>query len=492
MIEASSFKSNLDTLVCLGALFCLLTLSGVRDSGLLMQYDVPIGIDGYYYVIQVNSFLESREFYYPTRTPVVLYIMSFLAWLTGNTVTAIKTASIFFHLALSLSLFVLMTAVTRSMWHGLLATTVSVASVTHLIWMGEFLKQLGGLTFFFWAAACLAQNPESKRRRLIATGLLVLALFCHKSIVFLVGVLLILTWLFHLLDQIRQSRPRLSLMTIGAVIFFCLCLPALAAAQHVVSLPRQISETVLAVPQFPIKRTVFEEKVALLFLAPIALGLCLRRDSFRLAQWKYYVVGITALFTVLVTLNPFLSHEEELMTISERLDLLAFLQVSVLLSGVAWILSSRTAALVLSLSAVALLLLGNNILPIGLQRSFVGSRKLLVDDLIKVRSRIPSNAIIIAPHGEQFLVTYATGVASQNSAVTSGGQERTPIWLLFDSPCRASETTTILSHRRNCSLLVTENFPLAVTAAEKTRIMAMNPHLKKARIEVVDRVLAVN
>ncbi|HET8671562.1 MAG TPA: hypothetical protein VFM05_13305, partial [Candidatus Saccharimonadales bacterium] len=113
MLEESSFKTN-ESLLCLGALFCLLTLSAVRDSTLLMRYDVPIGIDGYYYVIQVKSYLENGRFYYPTHTPIVLYMMSLLANLIGNIVTAVKVTSIFLQIGLSLALFVLMTWITKS------------------------------------------------------------------------------------------------------------------------------------------------------------------------------------------------------------------------------------------------------------------------------------------------------------------------------------------------------------------------------------------
>jgi len=488
MIEKSTFNIDRESLLCLGSLFCLLALSVVRDSSLFLQYDTPAGIDGYYYAIQVRSLLENGTFYYSTNTPFVLYLVSIAAKLSGDVVIAVKVTSIFLHTILSLSVFALVASITKSMWKGLLACAVSVISVTHLIWMGEFLKQLGGLTFFFSGAACLAQNPKSNFWRLMALILFVVSIFCHKSIVFLIAVLLFLTLLFHALSKIRSSR--LSVVKICAVILFCICLPAVAA-QQAVPMPQQISETVLSAPQIPINRTAFEEKLSLLFLAPVGLVLCLKEAPAKPLRWQHYVIGVTALFTILFTLNPLLSHEEELMTISQRLDLLAYLQISILLSGIVWLLSSKRVALIISLSVTSLLLLGNNTLPIGLQPGFAAKRKMLLNDLTRVRSEIPANSIIIAPHGEQFLVTYATGVPSQKSAMASGGQEKNIVWLLFGAPCEASPNATILSRNNRCSLLVSENYPLSVTDSEKSQILAMNPHLRNAPKEVIDKVLTM-
>jgi hypothetical protein len=488
MGEESIFKADRESLLCWGALFCLLALSGIKDGILLLQYDTPVGIDGYYYVVQVRSFLENGAFHYPTNTPFVLYLMSIAAKLSGDVVIGVKATSIFLHTVLSFSLFALVASLTKSMWTGLLASAVSVLSTTHLIWMGEFLNQLGGLAFFFLGAACLSQNPKSNFWRVAALVFFIISVFCHKSIVFLVAVWLSLALLFHTLKKIRSSR--LSVLKICAVILFCLCLPAVAARQAA-SMPQQISETVLSTPRIPIKRTAFEEKLSLLFLAPLGLALCLKESPAKPLRWPHYVIGSAALFTILFTLNPFLSHEEDLMTISQRLDLLSYLQISVLLSGIVWLLSNRRAALIISLSVISLLLLGNSALPIGFQRSFVARREALVNDLIRVRSKISANSVIIAPHGEQFLVTYATRMLSQKSAITNDGQEKNIAWLLFEAPCRASQNATLVSRSTSCALLVSENYPLPVTDAEKSQIILMNPHLKNAPGEVIDKVLTM-
>lgn len=489
MPEKPTFTAGRERLLCLGALFCLLALSGIRDGVLLTRYDGPAGVDGYYYAVQVRSFVESRTFYYPTHTPFVLYMMSVAAKFGGDVVTAIQATGIFLHTALSLSLFALTTAVTKSMWKGLLAAAVTVSSVTHLIWLAEFLKQLGGLAFFFAGAACLAWKPDGKLTRPTAFLFVAVSVFCHKSIIFLIATLLCLALVFHLLLKIRGAR--LSWVKICAVILVGVCLPAAVAAQESLPVPRQIAETVLSAPQVPIKRTAFEEKLSLLFLAPLGLFLSLKESPVKRPGRGHRVMGVTALFTILFTLNPFLSHAEELMTISGRLDLLAYLQIAVLLPGVAWSLSSQTAALIISLSVISLLLLGNNTLPLGLQEGFKAGRKALANDLGRVHSQLPARPVIIAPHGIQFLVTYATGAFSQNSAPSDGGRESNVVWLVLGAPCKGAQNVTLVSTGRGCSVLIREGYPLPVTDAEKSQIIAMNPHLRNAPPEVMDRVLSV-
>gem|GEM_PF-5107073 len=454
-----------------------------------MQYDIPPGIDGYYYAIQVHSLLESGRFYYPSHTPLVLYLMSLAARTSGNIVTGIKVTSILLHTILSMSLFALGTFITKSVWKGLLASTVTVISVTHLIWMGEFLNQLGGLAFFFLGAACLARNPKSNFWRLTALVCFVIAAFSHKSIVFLIALLLLISLLFRLLINFRNSK--LSYAKILIVIVSCICLPSLASRQFV-PLPQQVLETVLSIPQAPIKLTALEEKLSLLVLAPLALGLCLKMAPAKSSGWPHYAIGVTALFSILFTLNPFLSHGEELTTISQRLDLLSYLQISILLPGVVWLLNSRTTGLMISLSTLALLLLGNNPLPIGLQQGFVARRKALLNDFSGVRSKIPQNSIIIAPHGYEFLATYATGVRSQNSEPTNNDHDKNVLWLLFGTPCREGENITLLSKDIACTVLVSQKHPLLVTEAEKSAIIALNPHLKSASREGVEKVLSVS
>jgi hypothetical protein len=468
----------------LSSLLAILTFSSIRDAILLTRYRVPVGVDGYYYVVQVRSLLEKSVLYYPTKTPVVLGMISVVARLCGNPIVAAKLTSILLHAALTSALFVLISSITRSRWLGLLASVVSVISVAHLTWIGEFINQLGGITFALWAAACLAPNPTSKSRQVLAAILLLAAFFSHKSMIFLVLTFLILVLILWLVLKVWPSR--FPLLRLGVVVGVLTCLPLIAL--HCGSLGKQVTDSVSLLPRLPVTLAGFEEQVALMFLAPLGLFLVVRQSPS--PGIGRYAIGATALFAILFTLNPFLNHEGNLTTISERLDLLAYQQLAVLLPGVVWLMRTRVAALIISLCVVSLLLLGNKTLPIGIQPGFLERRETLLGDLTRAQPKIPDGSIIIAPHGDQFLVTFATGAKSQ-SKVPTANRAQEVFWLVLGAPCRTSEGLEILSDRGVCSILVTENLPLFVTDFEKRQVLSMNPHLRNAPVQIIDHLLVV-
>src|SRR5712692_6505469 len=62
----------------------------------------PIGLDGYYYVLEVNHILDNGRPYFSTTTPLVFYLQTAISYLVGNTVLGVKvsvwiaTACLFF------------------------------------------------------------------------------------------------------------------------------------------------------------------------------------------------------------------------------------------------------------------------------------------------------------------------------------------------------------------------------------------------------------
>lgn len=52
-----------------------------RDYSLLFQTHVATGIDGYYYILQIDSLLNIRRLYFPTNTPLILYFLAILSLL---------------------------------------------------------------------------------------------------------------------------------------------------------------------------------------------------------------------------------------------------------------------------------------------------------------------------------------------------------------------------------------------------------------------------
>jgi hypothetical protein len=78
---------------------CLLIYGIYRDFSILFQYSEAVGVDGYYYVIQVNEFVDNGKFYFPTRTPAILFFFITLNFFIQNTIVSIKLGSVILHIA---------------------------------------------------------------------------------------------------------------------------------------------------------------------------------------------------------------------------------------------------------------------------------------------------------------------------------------------------------------------------------------------------------
>ena len=109
----------------------LLIFAATRDASYLFSYPVAVGADGYYYVLQINALLKNHHLYYPSNTPIVFWILAALTFVTKNAVVAIKLGSIAFNLCLCSAFFVLVSAITRRRWLGVLGVGIVALSGMH-------------------------------------------------------------------------------------------------------------------------------------------------------------------------------------------------------------------------------------------------------------------------------------------------------------------------------------------------------------------------
>ncbi len=72
-----------------------------------------------------------------------------------------------------------------------------------------------------------------------------------------------------------------------------------------------------------------------------------------------------------------------------------------------------TIACVVLLLAFALVNMSRPI-PKGLEMDFLSRRSILIAGLRKMAPSVPIGSFIVAPHGDQFIVTHILGVAAQN------------------------------------------------------------------------------
>ena len=176
------------TIICAAV---LLLAAILLDARALFQSKYAVGVDGYYYVLQIDSYLNQGSFYFPSQTPLVLYFLSSLAYLFNDTVFAIKIGVLILQLFLSLGILALVTSVTRNIWLGILGMSIAAFSNLHLFLLGEFLNSLGALTFLVWCGFGLSRFYRTKRKKWLIFSLsaMIIAVFCHRSTLGLIAIL---------------------------------------------------------------------------------------------------------------------------------------------------------------------------------------------------------------------------------------------------------------------------------------------------------------
>jgi hypothetical protein len=142
----------------------------------------PLGVDGYFYPIQLRELLERGQLYYPSA-PLAFWLMAPLAALT-DPIVGVKLGAT---AAGALVTWPAYAAAARLVpahrrVAGLAAATVAVSSAGSLMLATEFVKNCFGVTVGLAAVAALwavAEQP-SRRRAALALGALLAALLTHK------------------------------------------------------------------------------------------------------------------------------------------------------------------------------------------------------------------------------------------------------------------------------------------------------------------------
>jgi hypothetical protein len=474
--------------VAIAALLVILVAGVIRDGLLLSQKSVAVGIDGYYYVLQIDSLKNHHRLYFPTQTPLVLYFLTAISYFTKDSVTAVKIGSVLLHALLSLGIFALIASSTRSLWVSVLASALAGVSGLHLYMIAEFINVLGGLTFLVWSGWFAIRWTQTRRRTWIglAVVLLMAAVFSHQlavAVVLIVGVSL---FLFRgLISSKSQGRFSFAALIAAVAIYFA---PALVKAQAVIDIPDRLRTELTAMPHWPISHSYLPETLLLAVLAPAALTMLLGPMRIKAGSVGGAVVGLIALWSLLVTLNPFLNEGSGWMGIVGRLRGLAYIQVALILPGVIWLLLSSWRKALFYLAAVLppfAILSALSPLPFGLQSEYLARREQLAQQLPSVREQVDDNSLVIASHGDQFLVTATLGIASQQLAPESPAY---PIvyWLL-DTPKHQAPvlgSVVVAEHPTSRTILVDHGtlrlYLLSTTDLEKRTLLSYNQHLMMA------------
>lgn len=479
-----SFQKN--HLIVVYILTILLFGCFFNNLAVLFKYDFPLGVDGYYYIIQIETFLEKGEFYYPTKTPVILYLAVGLSSLGIESTTAMKIISSLLYVILILAIYLILSRLTDNKWTGLIGAGIVAVSVLRLIWIVEFVNNLGGVAFLFCGIYCLGEKSKNKIWFVIGGVFLILAFLSHKSILPLAILILFAYGVFYLLFKSIGTKffPYLLIFLVIAGFFYPLFFTVIFS-NPILSF---LSENVAVNPKFPLSvRGFFEEKFILCILAPLSLFVSLwnSKEKNQIALFN----GAISILSVFITLNPFLSYTEHIMTVPDRLSQLMAIQISFLLAFTTHLLNyDKILKSIITVSILFFLVLGNTNQTKGSDDRFLLQRQNLIENLERFKGIFSNQSIIIAPHGYQFLLTSVLRISSQN---TLPKEESRIYWLIFGVPCSNIENpSTIVSiEGKVCTAILENGGVKPVSVQEKLMISKFNPHYDRMDYKLKEKLI---
>jgi hypothetical protein len=472
------------------ALTLVLCVALARDVLLLARTPAALGVDGYYYVLQIDTLRNYGHLYYPTGTPLILYLLSGISLFTGDSVLAVKVGSVLLNALLCLGVYVIVKHLTGRAWLGVFGFAVAALSSLHLYLIVEFVNSLGALSLLIWCTwgGLRALRARSMKWAAFSAALLLAALFSHRLVAPLVLLIAVLTVLTRpLLTAGEESNGnRYAALSVLLLLF---CAPAILAAQPLIHLPMWMRSEFLIVPRWPLRRFDMAEGCVLLFASAATLALVAHGTRSPEAKAGRSVFVVVALWGLLISLNPFLNHNTGFLGIAGRLSSLFHIQAAILLPGAVQLLNpaSRRVRLLIIVLSLAMLAAGLTApLPFGATAGYLAERERLVGQLKTRRAQLCQDALIIAPHGEQFVVTALSGTPAQQRP-PSDTRPGCTYWLLHRAPRAAllDDQDTLYDEEDDSATALVKGEELgqllgAADDAERRRLLGANPHLREA------------
>ncbi|MGA8429944.1 MAG: hypothetical protein WB729_08990 [Candidatus Sulfotelmatobacter sp.] len=394
-----------------------------RDAVSLFRYPFPVGVDGFYYAQQIKSILANGTLYYPSRTPLVFYLIASVCGRHSDIVKCIKLSSIAIEVSLFLGFWMLLWRLTSSGWITWWGVVMITLLPSHLFLLADFTKELLCVALLAWAAVCIHMAVLGRRHWLygVAIVLFLLAVLSHVSALLLLATLVIGAGVLKLSDKNNYLAGTLICVSwcAGFVTAFS---PSLAWFLHTASL------------HLPPGGTTWWTAERLAILTVSLVLLVIYTGAVELARLPMLAFGTVALLALCVTANPWLDQNSDFLF--GRASMTANLQLGLLVSGLLY--SRRIEAYKAELWPMYAVLAGFVSLAIasppqvrGLDAVYLRRRAELVDVLLQTRIS-EQHAIVIAPQGDQFAVTYLTGLRSQHS--WNEGFTVPVYWLLLGAP----------------------------------------------------------
>lgn len=413
------------------------------DGYYLFRSSAAVGIDGYYYVVQIDELFSNGHFYYATNTPLFLLLLYAAKYICCETVVAIKITVLIFQALLSIGIFLTVKLLTGNRWCGLLGALLTAFAGLHFHYISEFLNNLGALVFLVWGLFFLVRrksdtghNRDNWRSLVLPAIFFVGACACHKSAIWLILIFFILFQIgkIILIGSDNETTSILTLKiprhgTLWAALGLFFLLPGGLAAQSFFKIPEGWQAEFLLLPRLPFGSIGIPEKLLLVLILP-GIGRMLIRQPHqgfkKLPPVLTALVAALLFYSVLITLNPFLNHANDITGTVVRLDTMAYLQVAILLPlwSMALVARARENSTILQVGMqamalmAAILLVGWSLfarLPYGLRSEYLETRQQLIRNLPQLRALIDPSAIVIADHGDEFLITEILHLQAQQT-----------------------------------------------------------------------------
>src|SRR4051812_44746536 len=172
------------------ALVALIAWSFWQRWRMLTASPFPLGIDGYFYPIELRALLSRGELAYPA-SPLAFYLLAPLAWAT-DPITGAKLGAALWGAAIAVPAYGVGARIGGGRGAGLLAAVLATTSVGSAYLTVEFVKNGIGLTLALgalWAMLAAADRPTRRRPALaLAIASAAAAWGTHKMAAALVAI----------------------------------------------------------------------------------------------------------------------------------------------------------------------------------------------------------------------------------------------------------------------------------------------------------------
>jgi hypothetical protein len=379
---------------------CLVVIIDTRS---LFQYSSALGHDGYYYAVQVEAIIRHKQLPYPTAYALPFWFLALISRVVTNVIVATKVGALVTHLLFSVFCGGIVLKMTRS--RSLAVFSLGVAGIMRfdVLFLTEFLRQFMGLTVLL-GAVLLWISRRSWYFRGFSVLAVLASVFCHRSIAPCIVAVALVSLLFRWLDG--RNIPRLAALALLVPLVWS-CLYALEDGLF------------RAMPLWtagPLPVWGIAEAILVVVIGCIAV---MHRPELTVSSSRHYLVGASVAALGLVTvLGP--DFAQDLAVVGARLRLLCFASLPLTLPLSLHTLSQKVGGIYLSFAILALSAFTViPLTPAGITPSYMKRREELINSIPSLREELRSDCIVVAPHGDEFLVTFLLGRKAVHSIPTN-------------------------------------------------------------------------